>query len=338
MRKKQIIFILSILLIWAACSDSPTGPISESPFVWVVGEQTVFFSSDKGEKWQDCLSKDQVPGYKMDQIFRNISFCNTLNGSLVGDYDFMSSTVNGKIWKFNPNYVSNYTLYSSKSMGVDTYYTCGLEARLYYVTGENYKVISLAFTGAIDFKDNNTLYGVDFIGDSTGWVVGEKGLIVYTKNAAKNWTKQTSTTTKTLRAVSIKKTEETVFDVWVVGDSGTILKSSNNGTSWTPVISGTTSNLTSISLGGDRSIYIAGHNGTILKSSDNGISFSLQQTPDISENLNSISFMNSDEGFAVGDYGVILQTTDGGNRWIRREWNSSKHLYSVCCVNRYRSK
>lgn len=40
-----------------------------------------------------------------------------------------------------------------------------------------------------------------------------------------------------------------------------------------------------------------------------------QQSSGSSSDLNAVYFLNADTGFAVGDYGTLLKTTDGGNVW-----------------------
>ncbi len=58
-------------------------------------------------------------------------------------------------------------------------------------------------------------------------------------------------------------------------------------------------------------IYSCGVNGKILKSSNEGDYWISQKTP-TTQRLNSISFFNNEKGFAVGDSGTILYTSNGG--------------------------
>lgn len=46
--------------------------------------------------------------------------------------------------------------------------------------------------------------------------------------------------------------------------------------------------------------------------------------------LTSIFFINSKTGYAVGDHGTILKTTNGGDKWISRGWNTVNNYSSVC--------
>jgi len=49
--------------------------------------------------------------------------------------------------------------------------------------------------------------------------------------------------------------------------------------------------------------------------------------------LNSVYFVDANIGFAVGDYGTILKTNDGGINWIAQSSNTRNKLTSVYFVN-----
>src|SRR5436190_9106485 len=46
--------------------------------------------------------------------------------------------------------------------------------------------------------------------------------------------------------------------------------------------------------------------------------------------LTSITFVDADNGWAVGDRGVIWHTIDGGRNWQRQDSPTSARLESVC--------
>ncbi|MCD4734481.1 MAG: hypothetical protein K8R53_00425, partial [Bacteroidales bacterium] len=43
-----------------------------------------------------------------------------------------------------------------------------------------------------------------------------------------------------------------------------------------------------------------------------------------------ICFVNADIGWAVGDGGIILHTTDGGNTWVEQSSGLSSSLKRIC--------
>src|SRR5512139_249721 len=58
-----------------------------------------------------------------------------------------------------------------------------------------------------------------------------------------------------------------------------------------------------------------------------------QQNSGVSFNLNSIFFIDANIGWSVGDEGIIIKTTDGGNNWITQAGVTTDNLYSVYFVN-----
>ncbi len=64
---------------------------------------------------------------------------------------------------------------------------------------------------------------------------------------------------------------------------------------------------------GDR-IVVVGERGHILISDDQGITWQQQQVP-TRTTLTSVFFIDPANGWAAGQYGVILQTGDGGSHW-----------------------
>jgi photosystem II stability/assembly factor-like uncharacterized protein len=55
----------------------------------------------------------------------------------------------------------------------------------------------------------------------------------------------------------------------------------------------------------------------------------IPQTSGVTTNLRSVFFTDTLTGFAVGDYGTILKTTDGGNNWFIQEYGNSECFFSV---------
>ena len=47
-------------------------------------------------------------------------------------------------------------------------------------------------------------------------------------------------------------------------------------------------------------------------------------------NLASVFFLDENTGYAVGDYGIIIKTSDGGTTWVQQNSCSDAMLTSVC--------
>ena len=97
---------------------------------------------------------------------------------------------------------------------------------------------------------------------------------------------------------------------WAVGATGSIIKSLDGGNTWSH------SAPTEVALRG--LYFLDGNNGwaagggLVLHTTDGGATYSTTPT---GASLNSLHFLTSSTGVAVGDAGTVLRTTDGGATW-----------------------
>jgi hypothetical protein len=101
---------------------------------------------------------------------------------------------------------------------------------------------------------------------------------------------------------------------YTVGDYGTIIKTTDGGTTRTD-ISLASGGLACVFFTAPQTGYIGGSvnqgNSSILKTTDGGISW--QICSEQSQNgINGIFFTDANTGYAVGNYGAILKTDNGG--------------------------
>lgn len=107
---------------------------------------------------------------------------------------------------------------------------------------------------------------------------------------------------------------------WAVGDGATVLSSSNGGVSWESLNASFPPELsrfvdfTAVSAVKDK-VWVTGNpGGCVWHSRDAGTSWT-RQTTGHSSPIHALNFANEEVGFAVGAFGTILRTTDGGNSW-----------------------
>ena len=146
-------------------------------------------------------------------------------------------------------------------------------------------------------------------------------------------------------------------DIWAFGTGGITIISSDDGVTWSEVLSETSQNLTS-SDSNFGAMVVAGNNGTVLLLNDGiwtdlstdiigditdisltgnnslvVVSGNTAWTCTINEgatdweivwgdstySLNSVSFLDSENGLIAGESGLILATNDGGETWDYRD-------------------
>jgi len=161
------------------------------------------------------------------------------------------------------------------------------------------------------------LLSVFFIDENSGWTVGDRGTIIHTTNGGTNWTAQGD------RVGALKSVHFVSENIgWTVGGEH-ILKTTDGGANWTdqskPAIGPYTS-----------CYFLDANNGWasgisfILWTTNGGTKWNLTDLwgiPGLA--IMDLYFANTNTGWAVSYYDVILKTTDGGLSWSQQNSNSS---------------
>ena len=112
-----------------------------------------------------------------------------------------------------------------------------------------------------------------------------------------------------------------------VGTQGGLFKTNNGGLSWQRIpIESTHPQLANMdwqtAVATDQKVVFAGFPGSAIATLDlKSNQLSVAKTP-VRTKLNRLFFLDNNNGWAVGDFGVVLKTTDGGATWIRQRGNT----------------
>lgn len=116
---------------------------------------------------------------------------------------------------------------------------------------------------------------------------------------------------------------------WLVGDGALVRVTEDGGQAWGPPPSELPPSLTdwfdwrTVAARGDR-VWIAGSPGSIvLHSTDAGATWRLTRTG-VSTPITAVTFVDDQNGWAVGELGVILTTRDGGMSWRAQRGESRR--------------
>jgi eukaryotic-like serine/threonine-protein kinase len=183
--------------------------------------------------------------------------------------------------------------------------------------------------------ENYSLNDIAFIDDSFGFVVGNSGLILATRDGGKKWNKSEGVTNKTL--FDIKMLNK--FIGFIVGFDGTILKTNDGGEHWNNQNSNTQKYIKSIDFFDQQIGICVGGNGTIIKTTDGGDNW-IEIEDVTTRPLNKVKFIDNRNVIIVGNRGTILLSSDSGETWNSVEskyfqnWNDitvtlNKKIYIV---------
>lgn len=177
------------------------------------------------------------------------------------------------------------------------------------------------------FPYGNDLNAVKFISSTTGWAVGNSGIIIRTTNGGINWTQEISGTYNRLYGVSF--TDETTGTA--VGQK-IILRTTNGGITWYAQRQEPRDLLSSVSFTDTNNGTAVGFFSKILRTTNGGITWFEQ--PGSSQNLWGVSFTNENVGTAVGSEGLIIRTTNGGTTWTEQTSGTGAWLWGFALRTR----
>lgn len=169
------------------------------------------------------------------------------------------------------------------------------------------------------------LWGIHFIDDITGWIVGDKGVVRKTTNSGLNWVQQITDSTDNLNQVFFLNPNTG----WISGLY--IYKTTNGGNNW---IKGSYINAFAINFLNDNTGFITAYYSHIYKTTNSGVNWNDMYAGQFHTYIYDMTFLNSNTGFAVGDDPLdgVLKTTNGGNNWIRI-YNDNSELKTVYFKN-----
>jgi photosystem II stability/assembly factor-like uncharacterized protein len=135
--------------------------------------------------------------------------------------------------------------------------------------------------------DVQALYSITFVDATHGWIVGQDGLILHSSDGGNTWQRQRSTTDRNLFSVMALDRER----AWAVGDRSVFAETSDGGKTWRA-----------------RKVQAHGEGGGA------GVSIAAQDPV-----YYDVNFLDANAGWVVGEFGKILQTSDGGATWTERQ-------------------
>jgi photosystem II stability/assembly factor-like uncharacterized protein len=197
-------------------------------------------------------------------------------------------------------------------------------------------------------EDLDDLY---FLDANRGWAVGGKGVILRTTDGGDTWEAQTSPRSTFLSSVQFTDDDHGWIGgghytlsgpPWTFRAYGYVISTTNGGDSWSLadyIYGRYVDKVTFVDRSNGWLVAEYVNNSTletipgIYRSSDGGASWSNQTIPLATGSLNAISFVDTSTGWAVGDGGAILNTTNGGQTWNQQTSSLTSTLEAVQFVN-----
>lgn len=113
----------------------------------------------------------------------------------------------------------------------------------------------------VNISGLGALHNLFALNETTLWIVGAGGKIIYTDDGGATWFEQTSGTTNDLHSVFFTNNQKG----WAAGNAGTIIKTTDGGQTWSSSAINTTSLLSAIAFVDDTTGIVQAGNGEIFK-------------------------------------------------------------------------
>jgi len=151
---------------------------------------------------------------------------------------------------------------------------------------------------------------VAFLPDGlTGFILGSNGLLLSTANGEAVWSPVTSGTIRGLNDIVFASSTE----FWITGDNATLLHSTSGGAQWSvEAFPGSYASVNGIAQAGTRLLAV-GEFGFMARK-EVGSAWDIFQSGDFPA-VNWVAFADPLNGIAVGQWGYMLRTSNGGATW-----------------------
>jgi photosystem II stability/assembly factor-like uncharacterized protein len=245
-------------------------------------------------------------------------------GGDIGDYGaiLFSTSDGGKTWR-GVKVLSDVIGGMSKVSAVDasTFFGAGCVSQVQYYSdvlgtvdgGASWQVLRnmSGHTAA-------TLYDVDFVSASKGWVCGYsgnsgRGVILSSNDGGASWKKQPTPACGLIMGISFVDTRHG----WACAPQS-VLRTTDAGATWTKttVLSDPDIGFQAIYFLDARHGWAVGNEGTIMATTDGGDTWTAQSTGTKGDMM-AVSFTSAKVGWVVSDRSAAFKTTDGGATWVR---------------------
>jgi photosystem II stability/assembly factor-like uncharacterized protein len=169
-----------------------------------------------------------------------------------------------------------------------------------------------------------TLGGPYFLNDNTGFVAGDSGVVLKTKNGGTTWTRLDAGNNAKIIGIYAVDSNLVYACTW---DSGKVIKTTDGGGTWNNVFTGktladaamgicfTSSQKGFVCIG--KSTPFPYSNSRIIRTLNGGATWDTVFTT--SQWLSYIQFPDAGHGYATGSGGTVISTIDSGATWTDRK-------------------
>lgn len=264
----------------------------------------ILVTDDGGISWIKKNKDNEIKDYVI------VHFLNETTGFVAGGQGIIKTTDSGESWKIVSSNWANALFFNNDKAGFSAGYY-GI-----MITSDGGE------TWTYTIKNSASFYDIHFTTPSTGFAVGNFGIIAKTTDGGYGWQFKFSNT-KYFYLYGIHFPDENTG--YAVGSNGTVLKTTDAGEKWFAVRENKYGDLTHVYFVNKDTGFACG--GETIKTTDGGKTWSTVSNLFAS----NFHFINSQLGYAMGSN--LSKTTDGGNTWINSKDPLPSGLRDIFFIN-----
>lgn len=190
------------------------------------------------------------------------------------------------------------------------------------------------------------LFATCFVSDQEGFMVGDLARIFHTTDGGKTWEYMLSPNKLSLVALSCPDKSH----LWASGQAGEIIFSADGGATWQRQTSGVQRQLLDIAFATPQRGLAVGDFGTLVRTDNGGATWrtvslpaDVKLPPDVADVVDpgdivlyAVAFSDPDHAWAVGEFGTILASGDGGVTWHQQNSAVETSLFGVSFADQQR--
>lgn len=288
----------------------------------------MYKTSDGGTTWFKIYSSSISVRFSHGFNFYNDSI-GWMYGYKNGDISIgaISKTTNGGItWTDQSNNANGYLNYGY-TPSKDTVVLIGDLGVIMQTTNGGNTWTRIQGASSLGFSDPTYLASVHGTSSKNVWIVGDRSYMRQSTDAGASWQNKVIGARETMLSAQFCKTDRNKACVTGLSTFKFFL-SNDAGKNWTMAATQPPGRIFSSAYLNPNSILVSSDSGIYL-SSDQGNSWVKKFTMTPVNEIYNLHFFDATTGWAAGNKGLILKTTDGGNSWTNQNSGTTKYLNSV---------
>lgn len=286
------------------------------------GDAGLLMTNDGGYTWEKVDSTHLDLGY-----YDDIHFSDAAHGMLLS-YGVYLTADSGRTWTKQQG-ISSHISWSDMDFS-SPWEGCLVGSKTsIFTTSDGGQTVTPVMSTQTPSGSADWASKVFFASEQKGWIVGDEGGAIRTRDGGVTWQGMTYEYCNTLYSVHFA----TENHGWMVGDASTIRATTDGGNTWqTQDMVNTNEAFTDVFAISPEKAVITAYGGNLYTTSDGGATWQRNRIT-ANQKLLDVSFVSPKTGWIVGTGGYVYATTDSGKTWVEHNIGANQSISEAAFVS-----